>query len=358
MQEWQQKTAQEKMALEMAKRKQAALPSLFAGGQQELAPLAGDASIGMLPSAGRAATPGRLDVQRGLAAGYTPDELMKMDGLRNIGLDEVARTMKGMQNGREVDQQYDKFGRPIGQGMEQFKASILNDGGGQTNVLDPYNPLKQLGSIPKTMTFGDRTAAGNLALTSARDVATNSRAMERLAFEKAGGVAAVKPAKQGPMSVTLQKELLESDDTAQSSGSIIATLNQAKAINKKAYSGYAAKGRAVLASNMPGNWGGADATIDLDNMMTGQALESLKAVFGGMPTEGERKILLDMQASADKTPAQREIIMDRAIAAAQRRGDFASKKAGSIRGGTYLTEGVPQTPAVGGGGSWSIQKVN
>ncbi|WP_230682031.1 hypothetical protein, partial [Streptococcus pneumoniae] len=69
-------------------------------------------------------------------------------------------------------------------------------------------------------------------------------------------------------------------------------------------------------------------------------------------------ILLDMQASADKTPAQREIIMDRAIAAAQRRGDFASKKAGSIRGGTYLTEGVPQTPDVGGGGSWSIQKVN
>ncbi|MTV59110.1 hypothetical protein GM547_13775 [Streptococcus pneumoniae] len=50
--------------------------------------------------------------------------------------------------------------------------------------------------------------------------------------------------------------------------------------------------------------------------------------------------------------------MDRAIAAAQRRGDFASKKAGSIRGGTYLTEGVPQTPDVGGGGSWSIQKVN
>lgn len=348
MQEWQQKTAREKMLNDLALKKQAALPSLFTGGQQGLAPLVGDASIGILPSQGRASVSPTLDVQRALAAGYSPDEIAKLDSLRHVGMDEVARTVKGMQNGREVEQQFDKFGRPVGQGMEQYRAPIEMETGAKKMLLDPYTrqPVQSF-AMEQSPDSKASNALGwaNNQLTRDRDAATNARAQERLDFDKAGGVAAVKPAKQGPMSVTLQKELLESDDTAQSSESIIATLNQAKAINKKAYSGYGAKGRAVLASNMPGSWGGADATIDLDNMMTGQALESLKSVFGGMPTEGERKILLDMQASADKTPEQREAIMDRAIAAAQRRGQFAKKKAGAIRGGTYLTEGVPQTPA-------------
>jgi hypothetical protein len=147
--------------------------------------------------------------------------------------------------------------------------------------------------------------------------------------------------KGGPMSVTLQKELLESDDTVQSAKNVVGMLEAAKKINKDAYSGYFAKGRAVLASNLPGATPGADATINIDNMMTGQALENLKATFGGMPTEGERKILLEMQASVDKTPKQREDIMDRAIAAAKRRSEYAGSKAKSIRSGEYLTEGIP-----------------
>lgn len=174
---------------------------------------------------------------------------------------------------------------------------------------------------------------------------TNARANERLSFDKEGGAASVRPAKQGPMSVTLQKELLESDDVAQSSKAIIGTLQQAKKINNEAYSGYGAKARATLASNLPWQSNSADATINLDNMMTGQGLDQMKTIFGAAPTEGERKILMDMQASADKTPKQREAIMDRAIAAAQRRGEFANQKAKAIRGGTYLTDGITESAA-------------
>ena len=162
---------------------------------------------------------------------------------------------------------------------------------------------------------------------------------QRLDFDKTKPAT---PRATSPMSVTLQKELLESDDAVQSGKAIVSTLQNALKINKDAYSGYAAKGRAVLASNVPFvGKDGANATIDLDNMMTGQALESLKTVFGGMPTEGERKILLDMQASADKTPEQREAIIKRAISAAERRAAYAGQKAKSIRGGTYLTDGAP-----------------
>lgn len=143
----------------------------------------------------------------------------------------------------------------------------------------------------------------------------------------------------GPMSVTLQKELLESDDAAQSSKAVVSTLTNALKLNDKAYSGYFAKGRATLTSNLGGSES-ADATINIDNMMTGQGLEQMKTIFGAAPTEGERKILLEMQASADKTPMQRKDIMERAIAAAERRGKYAEAKAKAIRNGTYLTEGV------------------
>ena len=160
-----------------------------------------------------------------------------------------------------------------------------------------------------------------------------------------------KPAKTG-LSPTAQKELFEADEIAQSSQNAIGMLKEALNLNKQAYSGIGAKQRAVIRSNLPGSTPEADATINLDNLMTGQALESLKATFGGMPTEGERKILLDIQASADKTPIQREQILNRAIQAAQKRLKFSKNKGDSLRSGTYFTEGVPviesASPAQGG----------
>jgi hypothetical protein len=153
------------------------------------------------------------------------------------------------------------------------------------------------------------------------------------------------PANRKPvnMSPTMQKEVFEADDTVQSGRAVINILTQAKDLNDKAYSGWGAKGRAVITSNLGGSES-ADATINLDNMMTGQALESLKLVFGGMPTEGERKILLEMQASADKTPGQRKDIIDRAIKAAQTRVAFNEKKGKALRDGTYMTQGVENSP--------------
>lgn len=151
-------------------------------------------------------------------------------------------------------------------------------------------------------------------------------------------------AKSGPMSVTLQKELIESDDNVQQSASAIAALRKAKTINDKAYSGYGASTRATLMSNLGGTEA-ANATVELDNLIGQQALSSMKSIFGGNPTEGERAILLDLQASSSKTPAQRAAILDRAIKAAEVRAKFATSKAQSIRSGKYLTEGAPMPEA-------------
>ena len=151
------------------------------------------------------------------------------------------------------------------------------------------------------------------------------------------------------LSATSEKELFEADDNIQAAKNVVGILEEALSMNDKAYSGYGAKMRATLRSNLPGESEAANATVNLDNMMTGQALESLKMVFGGMPTEGERKILLEMQASADKTPQQRKDIIARAIKAAKNRAVFNTNKANALRSGTYNVlnpQGQAQEPSI------------
>lgn len=150
------------------------------------------------------------------------------------------------------------------------------------------------------------------------------------------------------LSATEQKELFEADDMAQASANAVGMLEQALDLNKKAYSGIGAKPKAIALSNIPGmkTPEAADATIALDNLMAGQALESLKSTFGAAPTEGERKILMDLQASADKTPKQREDIIRRGIEAAKRRQSFNESKAQALREGTYSqAKPTPTAPA-------------
>jgi hypothetical protein len=189
------------------------------------------------------------------------------------------------------------------------------------------------------------TAAQKANAVQSYAAADNSRASAQKTRAETDAMAPGAPPKPGAMSVALQKELLEADDTVQSAAGVVRSLQTALKQNDAAYSGYLAKPRAVLRSNLPGGSEAADATIDIDNLMTGQGLESLKSIFGAAPTEGERKILIDMQASVDKTPAQRKAIMERAMQAAERRAAYTKKKAAAIRSGRYLTEGIPEPAA-------------
>jgi hypothetical protein len=227
------------------------------------------------------------------------------------------------------------------------------DAGGQliTQGIDPITgKVTVTGQTQKTATpesiMNDKRmreeGALNRGVTIRGQNLTDARAKES---------AAAKPANQKtPLSASAQKELFEADELAKASESAIGMLQEALTLNNKAYSGVGAKQRALVRSNLPGDSAEADATIQLDNLMTAQALESLKATFGGMPTEGERKILLDIQASADKTPSQRKDIIDRAMKAAERRLKFNKSKADALRKGTYFTEGVQEeaTPAASG----------
>lgn len=149
---------------------------------------------------------------------------------------------------------------------------------------------------------------------------------------------------------TIEKEIFQADELANASQNTVSLLSNAKELNKKpTYSGYGATSRAAAVNNLPKALGGqseeASNTIQLNNMMTGQALESLKATFGGNPTEGERAILLELQASADKTPEDRNKIIDRAIQMAEQRFKFHSGKASQLRSGDYFQQGNSPVPS-------------
>lgn len=138
----------------------------------------------------------------------------------------------------------------------------------------------------------------------------------------------------GGMSATLQKELFETDDAINSGQAVISGLQDAIKLNDKSYSGIGAveraKGAGIFSNSVT-----AENTVLIDNIVTGNALNALKSTFGAAPTEGERKILLEMQGSANLPSNQRKALWERAEKAAQRRLDYNLQKAEALRNGSY-----------------------
>ncbi|TXN73429.1 hypothetical protein [Methylobacterium sp. WL6] len=139
------------------------------------------------------------------------------------------------------------------------------------------------------------------------------------------------------MSAGEKKSIETADGLALTGRTSISVLQEAKNLSAKAYAGPFASQRGQFTSVFGSEAG--QATQELDNLVTANALASLKAVFGAAPTEGERKILLDIQGSSSLPHALRVKIYDRAIAAAEARADQNEQKADAIRNGTYFKRG-------------------
>lgn len=137
----------------------------------------------------------------------------------------------------------------------------------------------------------------------------------------------------GPLTATDKKAILEADDMVMVNRSAIDTLKQAKALSAQAYQGTGASIRGTVFGNLGSEAG--KATMEYDNLVTTNALGQLKSIFGAAPTEGERKILLDIQGSANLPHDVRVKILDRGIAMAERRLAFNEQRASELRGGDY-----------------------
>ncbi|MCJ2093129.1 transglycosylase SLT domain-containing protein [Methylobacterium sp. J-072] len=151
------------------------------------------------------------------------------------------------------------------------------------------------------------------------------------------------------MSAGDKKTIDTADNAVLSAQASIGMLEQAKELSAKAYAGPLASERGKAMSLIPGNEAG-QATLELDNLVTTNALTNLKSIFGGNPTEGERKILLDVAGSSNLPHALRVKIYQRAIDAAQLRQQQNEAKAAQIREGTYYRPGSGPGAAQGAAG--------
>lgn len=148
------------------------------------------------------------------------------------------------------------------------------------------------------------------------------------------------------LTATDKKAIDEANEMVTANQSAIENLTYAKDLSKKSNQGMFAKERATIANNIPfpdflSSPESAQNTVLLDNTVTSNALQQLKAIFGGMPTEGERKILLEIQGSVNQPDSVRQAIYDRAITLAKQRLEFNKNKLNELRGGTYYKERPP-----------------
>lgn len=148
---------------------------------------------------------------------------------------------------------------------------------------------------------------------------------------------------QAPLTAADKKAILEADEMVMTGQNVIRSLGEAIELSKKAYTGPTAGGRGYLMSFAGSE--NAKATEELRNLITQNALTQLKATFGAAPTEGERKILLDIQGSVNLEPSVREKIYQRAQAMAERRLNFYRDRANQMRGQTYYKPRDGSRPA-------------
>lgn len=304
-------------------------------------------------------------IQTGGNHGLSPETVQRYNMLRGSGMLGLNATGDG-----DSKTLVDTFVKLLGSSATPQQSAVLGQGiaasegkpiyhQGNNGTMNNFTGVENLNAVGKTSAQQNAASAANsyASADQHRASAASTRAKMNQPTTNPDGSVTAPAGKPIKLSATAEKELFEADDNIKAGNSTIGLLKVAKELNDKAYSGYFAKTRATLRSNLPGESEQANATVELDNIMTTQALESLKTTFGAAPTEGERKILLDIQASADKTPAQRKAIIDRAIKASEQRLIFNTNKANSLRNGThnFVDPQAAQKPSVNNG--WSIKEV-
>jgi hypothetical protein len=144
-----------------------------------------DMQIGAQPQIGPTGSGGDYTalLQQGV-----PYELVKqLADSRNLGREEVARTIETMRNGRPVTMQFDKFGNPVGRGQEQWKAPVFQNLGGRTAAIDPVS-MGERGSFAQSMSpeaiASNKLGWANNALTRRGQDLTDARSRDTNAAGK------------------------------------------------------------------------------------------------------------------------------------------------------------------------------
>lgn len=157
-QQWQAQDA----AAQQAARVQAAIPGLFGVTTQGSVSIPEQDGVPFVSQGVKVDQPSMrtrgFDVQRALELQMTPEQIRQYYELSNLGRPEVARTVAGMENGRPVTLQYDKYGQPVGRGVEQWQAPVQVNRGDRVDFVSPVT-MQQQGTFGINMSPSERDAS-------------------------------------------------------------------------------------------------------------------------------------------------------------------------------------------------------
>jgi hypothetical protein len=250
----------------------------------------------------------------------TETELAKlMSKRRPIGFNPVTGVKEYM----------DEIGpSPVGAGAVELKtAGTVETRGGVQGYYDEKRIWRPLPQRPTQETFRPATPE-----EAAMYGATTGQ-ISNLTGKFTPG-AAPKPRELKPKEIQM---LTDAEQAIASGEQAVRDFNRALELNPTAYSGGLATTRQAIGSVTSSSDPAYLATEEFANLTTQNALNALKTTFGSNPTEGERKILLEVQGSIGKPPAVRERILRRALGVAQRVIERNKAMIPRIQGGFYST---------------------
>lgn len=210
--------------------------------------------------------------------------------------------------------------------------------GTQYSSDNSYN-ASVYGTDSRAKTADEQTAVNWYKAQTGAVVAQQNAETNRIKANKVGmgGV----DAKGNPVARKLEAnertKLFELQEQIDADVGVGNSLKRLDALSDLAYSGAGASFRGTAMSRIPGGGNNerANATVLSENITIELALKQLKSTFGAAPTEGERKILMDLQASVDKSPVQKKQIIAAAMRAVAERIRYRKKQQEAIRTGSY-----------------------
>lgn len=251
------------------------------------------------------------------AGGVAPQAQPQLDAL-NIEIERVGRVAA---TGNPMAQTYlqelrDRRGMMIAQQgrMDQQSFQAQQAAEAQRAREAQAQQQREFQAEQARQAAADRTAQAELQARLARE----GREAER--------------GRLSPAEITLREE---TEDRLAGTVSARNALTEALRLSPQAFAGPLAelRGRAVGVTGMdPAT---ASATTQFGSIMTEQALSQLRSIFGGNPTEGERRILIDMQASPSMSRIEREDLINRALAAVRTREAAARARLDEVVSGQY-----------------------
>lgn len=287
--------------------------------------------------------------------GLQKAQMSQVDNEQNILKVFEAKRAAGDAAVNALDKRISLFTGDDPQGKAMFLQELHSD----PEEVDPnnsYQVMTKLASIAKKTGY----TAPESQLTQAKIDALRMKEMPR-AQSDAGKIAADYQAGlideatykaslgnigKPKLTANDQKELINAKKVIIAAPTAEKKIREALELNKKAFSGSGiGVGAKTYLARTTGTFSDTLAeTTKLSNITMRNVLSSLKTTFGGMPTEGERKVLMDVESAINGSEEERKAVLEQALESIQNRKTESQQLIDIIEGGRGAPAGNEDAP--------------